>query len=120
MTKYVLIAEDRDNWREMYVKAINRAFPEVQIDEVTSGAELLEKMLQREYTAVVSDNRMNDKIEGIDALRRVRATGNNVPFYLLSGDDIESEAKAAGVTRFYSKGSFSTRELVSDLTKYLE
>lgn len=120
MTKRVIIADDHQSWREMYVHAIRFAFPDVNIDEVESGADLVKRVLQGDYSAVVSDNDMEDKGAGLTALRTIRESGNNVPFYLISAGTNKDTALNSGANGFYKKAESDSDQLIADITQYLK
>ena len=42
MVKKVIIADDHQSWREIYVDCIKNAFPHVQVDQVETGKDLVE------------------------------------------------------------------------------
>lgn len=120
MTKKVIIADDHQSWREMYVQAVKSAFPEVNIDEVESGTDLVERVLQGNYSAVISDNDMENKGAGLAALKRIRESGNNVPFYLISAGTNKDTALNSGANGFYKKAEFDSDQLIADITQYLK
>ena len=122
MTKCVLIAEKHPSWRSSYREELERAFPDITIDELTSnlGDDLVEKVLNNEYKVVITNNRMTD-YEGIEAITRIRNAGNNVPIYLITADSHRKETVMnGGATGYYNKSNFMIRDLVTELHQYLK
>ncbi len=120
MTKNVIVADDHQSWREMYVQAVKYSFPAVNVDEVESGADLVERVLQGNYSVIISDNDMENEGAGLAALKRIRESGNNVPFYLLSAGTNKETALSSGVNGFYKKTEFDPDQLMADITQYLK
>ncbi len=120
MVKKAIVADDRQNWRENYVYAIKKGnFPDLEIDEVESGSDLVARVLQGDYSLVISDNDMEQEDAGLKALRAIRAAGNNTPFYLCSAGSIEQVALDAGANGFYNKASFDADKVLEDVAQYL-
>ncbi|MBI5393496.1 response regulator [Candidatus Woesearchaeota archaeon] len=122
MVKNVIVADDRENWRETYVAVVASAFPDVHIDAVETGTDLVKRVLEGNYSVVISDNNMESNDNGLEeALRKIRQSGNNVPFYLISAGrlTLERDALQSGATGFYKKESFDSDKLIGDITKYL-
>src|SRR3989338_10529834 len=108
MVKNVIVADDRENWRKMYVAVLSSAFPDVHIDEVETGSDLVKRVLEGDYSLVISDNDMEGQGDGLEALRAIRKAGNNVPFYVISGRSIGDEALRLGANGFYNKALFDS------------
>ncbi len=87
----VIVADDIDSWREMYIDILQEAFPNVSVDAVSNGSDLVARVLLGNYSVVISDNDMEKPNAGLEALRTLRTSGNNVPFYLLSGKSIREK-----------------------------
>ncbi|MBS3137587.1 response regulator [Candidatus Woesearchaeota archaeon] len=121
MVKNVIVADDRENWRKMYVAVLSSAFPDVHIDEVETGSDLVKRVLEGNYSVVISDNDMESRNNGLEALQQIRLSGNNVPFYLVSakGSAVERDAISYGATCFYNKVLFDSDKLIADITQYL-
>lgn len=76
------------------------------IDTVTSALDALSLMSQKWYDAVVSDYQMPD-MDGIELLRRVRTSGNDIPFILFTGrgrEEIAIQALNEGADFYLQKG----------------
>jgi len=122
MVKKVIVADDSQSWREMYAEEVQGAFPDVQVDAVGTGSELVDRVLSGNYLAVISDNDMEEHSAGLKALKAIRESGSEVPFYLWSAKSIGDKALSSGANGFYAKEEFETdmERLVADITPYLE
>ncbi len=118
--KNVIVADDSQSWRDMYVEEVQFAFPDVHVDSVESGSELVNRVLSGNYSLVLSDNDMEEHDDGLKALRTIREAGNNVPFYLLSAKSIGEEVLSSGANGFYDKADFDSDKLVADITQHLK
>ncbi len=78
---------------------------EVDIETASNGHEALERMKGREYDLVISENRM-PKMSGIELLKALRSSGNDVPFFFFSNDrgDVVIEALNNDADLFFQKG----------------
>ena len=79
MVKNVIVADDHPSWRGMYVDVVKGSFPDVHVDTVETGSDLVRRVLQGDYSLVISDNDMEEKGAGLKALQTIRQSGNNVP-----------------------------------------
>ena len=122
MTKKAIVADDSEDWRGIHVSTIKEAFPNVQVDEAKTGAELVELVLAGDYSLVISDNDMETISNGLYALKRIREAGNKVPFYLISGRvEFCEDALKLGATGSYSRRTSLDREqMAKDISKHLE
>jgi len=76
------------------------------VDTASSGKEGLEKIHSRRYDAVISDYQMPG-MDGIDFLKTLRESGNNIPFIIFTGKGREEAAMAAlnaGADYYLQKG----------------
>ena len=120
MTKKAIVADDRPEWRENYAWGITSNFPDVEVDEVETGAALVERVLGGDYVLVISDNDMEGKGDGLRALEAIRGAGSDIPFYVCSGRAIGDEALRLGATGFYDKARFDSDKVREDMAQYLE
>ncbi|HLC91051.1 MAG TPA: response regulator [Candidatus Nanoarchaeia archaeon] len=122
MVKKVIVADDYPSWRGTYVSLVKNAFPDAQVDAVETGSDLVERVLQGDYSLVISDNDMEEKGAGLKSLQKIRGSGNNVPFYLVSagGSDVVRNALRYGANGFYDKGEFDSDKVVGDITQHLK
>ena len=116
----VIVADDIDSWREMYIDILQEAFPNVSVDAVSNGSDLVARVLLGNYSVVISDNDMEKPNAGLEALRTLRTSGNNVPFYLLSGKSIREKVLQAGANEFYNKENFDADKIMKDIARYIE
>lgn len=76
-----------------------------KIDEARDGKAALEKMAGVKYDLVISDWNMKP-MTGIEFLKTLRSSGNNVPFILVTAENNVvniNEAKEAGVSGYITK-----------------
>lgn len=119
LTKKVLIADDDDSILRMSSRILRGAGYEVET--VSNGNELLEKLFQQEYDLVITDNTM-PVMKGIDALAQIRADERfrNLPVILNSSnrDDIQQRTLALGAV-FLAK-PFSGDSMLSIVRNLIE
>ncbi len=75
------------------------------VDGATSGAEAVEAVNQRAYTAVLMDVRMPG-MDGLQAYHRIRLSRPNLPVLLMTAfaaEDVVDEAQRSGVVRILPK-----------------
>ncbi len=85
------------------------------IDTVTSPPEALALLKGKEYDAIISDYQMPE-MDGIEFLKRVRTSGNTIPFILFTGrgrEEVVIQALNAGADFYLQKGG----EPVSQFTE---
>ncbi|HYD19356.1 MAG TPA: response regulator [Patescibacteria group bacterium] len=101
---YILVVDDFYTMTQL-VRGLLKSLGFSNIEEARDGAAALEKMAERRYGLIISDWNMKP-MAGIDLLRAIRATGDEVPFILITAENtVENvlEAKAAGVNGYIMK-----------------
>ena len=76
------------------------------VDTITSAPAALDLMGSRHYDAIISDYQMPG-MDGIELLKRVRSTGNPVPFILFTGrgrEEVVIQALNEGADYYLQKG----------------
>ena len=76
------------------------------VDTVESASEALLYITEKGYDAIISDYQMPG-MDGIEFLKKVRASGNNVPFIIFTGrgrEEVVIEALNEGVDFYLQKG----------------
>ena len=76
------------------------------VDTLTSASDALSVIPQKKYDAVISDYQMPG-MDGIEFLKKVRASGNPIPFILFTGrgrEEVVIEAINAGADFYLQKG----------------
>ena len=65
---------------------------------------------------------MENEDAGLEVLRKIRESGSNVPFYLVSATSqrVFRTAIEYGVTGVYDKSNFNADELVKDMVQHLK
>ncbi|OPY37098.1 MAG: Bacterioopsin transcriptional activator [Methanoregula sp. PtaU1.Bin051] len=77
-----------------------------RVETVTSAPEALKAIESGQYDAIISDYMMPD-MDGIDFLKSVRASGNNIPFIIFTGrgrEEIVIQALNEGADFYLQKG----------------
>lgn len=100
MKQKIIIAEDEEALRSLYQEVIVRAFPDAQIEAVTNGADLVDKLRQEEYHLVLSDDNM-PRMNGLEAYQLLKSEGRTSKNYFLItsvlGQRREEEIRLSGV-----------------------
>ena len=108
----VLLVEDSEDDARLAVRMLQRGGFEVQYERVESVA-AMEAALQRQaWDAVISDYRMPG-FTGLDALKLLRSTGQDIPFILISGaigEALAVEAMKAGASDYLMKTNLARLE----------
>ena len=76
------------------------------VETITSAAEALEILRTEHYDAIISDYQM-PVMDGIEFLKRVRASGNTIPFIIFTGrgrEEIVIQALNEGADFYLQKG----------------
>jgi len=119
--KRILIVEDHSIVRLGIVRLL-RDLPEpVQIDEVTSGSEALEKIAVRDYHLVLLDLSLPGR-NGLDLLKQLRRQQPKLPVLVLSMYPEEQYAVRAlrgGAAGYLNKGS-AAEELLTAARKVMQ
>jgi PAS domain S-box-containing protein len=80
--------------------------PQFSINTALSAKEALEKIRYQTYDAIVSDYQMPE-MNGIDFLKRVRGSGNSIPFIIFTGkgrEEVVIQALNEGADFYLQKG----------------
>jgi CheY-like chemotaxis protein len=101
----VLVVEDYDDVRELYVRSLEEAG--FRVLSATNGDEALSVAKERQPAAIVMDLQMPVK-DGWDAIREIRALGLGPRPYILAvtahiGDGTRAQAYDAGADDFVAK-----------------
>ncbi|MFZ2074044.1 MAG: PAS domain S-box protein [Methanoregula sp.] len=95
---------------ELPLLEISKLFLELSglflVDTISSAPAALDLMNTKTYDAVISDYQMTE-MNGIEFLKRVRASGNTTPFILFTGrgrEDVVIEAINSGADFYLQKG----------------
>lgn len=116
---HILVVDDFYTMTQL-VRGLLKSIGFRNIEEARDGASALEKMAEKSYGLVISDWNMKP-MSGIELLRAIRASGDNVPFILVTAENtVENvlEAKAAGVNGYIMK-PFNAGTLKSRLVAVL-
>ena len=116
---HILVVDDFYTMTQL-VRGLLKSLGFRNIEEARDGAAALQKMAEQSYGLVISDWNMKP-MSGIDLLRAIRASGDTVPFILVTAENtVENvlEAKAAGVNGYIMK-PFNAGTLKSRLVAVL-
>jgi CheY-like chemotaxis protein len=102
-TPSVLITDDSDSWRAVVEEVLARAGFNTR--QASCGEEAIE-VVRKEWIDIVLIDFHMPRLDGIQTLRVIRATGNWQPAVMMTGrpaDVPTDEAKALGVERVMEK-----------------
>ena len=111
--RILLIDDDRLQQKLMEAMIKNFRSGPFEIDEATTYADGLKKLLSGKYAACLLDYRLNDA-DGLALLREARIGGSVTPVIVLTADDSEEvdiAAMEAGAVDYLVKGTFTPRLL---------
>lgn len=100
----ILVIDDYQTMT-MLMRNLLRSLGFSDIEEARDGASALEKIAAKHFDLIISDWNMKP-MDGINLLKELRAQGNEVPFIMVTAENmIENvlEAKGAGVTGYITK-----------------
>lgn len=101
----VLYVDDETSLLEVTKIYIERS-GEFSVDTTPSALTALMIMATRMYDAIISDYQMPD-MDGIEFLKKVRSSGNSIPFIIFTGkgrEEVVIEALNAGADFYLQKG----------------
>lgn len=113
LRKILLIDDDRLQQKLMEAMIKNFRSGPFELEEATTYAEGLKKLLSGKYAACLLDYRLNDA-DGLALLREARIGGCLTPVIVLTADDSEEvdiAAMEAGAVDYLVKGTFTPRLL---------
>jgi two-component system response regulator AtoC len=110
----ILVVDDDPDVVQLLRGILNRAL--YRSDSAFDGVEAVLKVVERDYDAVLMDVKM-PKLDGIDALKIIRAVKPNLPVIMFSGGPTQAErgeSERLGATGFLAK-PVQIEELVESL-----
>ncbi len=102
---FILYVDDEPTLLEMG-KIFLETNSELSVDTITSAQEAFKLLAAKNYDAIISDFQMPE-MNGIEFLKKVRATGNRIPFIIFTGrgrEEIVIEALNNGADYYLQKG----------------
>ena len=99
-----LVVDDSEVMRKVLIGALARAGI-TDVDQAEDGAIAVERINEGDYTLVLLDWYMPNKL-GIDAVKEIRAAGNKVPIIMVTTEAEKSrviEALKAGANNYIIK-----------------
>ena len=108
----ILIVEDEKALSRVLVKIFEKNY--YSVDEVYNGQEALDYIATGNYDIVLMDVMM-PVMDGITALKKIRADGNQIPVLLLTAKS-EADDKVMGLdsgANYYITKPFDTKELLA-------
>jgi len=88
----VLHVDDEPDSLALTKAFLEREHAEFSIDTATSAEEAVELLKSAKYDVLVSDYQM-PKMDGLEFLKTLRASGNTIPFIMFTGKGREEVAK---------------------------
>lgn len=116
--KKILLAEDNEMNRLLAITVLSNHT--LHIDAVRNGLEAVEAVKSRPYDLVLMDMQM-PVMDGLEATKIIRATGNNIPIIALTANAIKGESercREAGMNDYVSK-PFKEEELVTSMAYWI-
>lgn len=118
--KKILIIEDEELTREMYVKKLKeegfKLFEAITTEEA-------EEVLAKEKIDLIILDILLPKENGLDFLERAEKEGKKLPKVIvlsnLEGDEYRKRAKLLGVKAYFLKTNYTPSEIVGLIKKYL-
>jgi len=104
----ILYVDDEESLLELGKLFLERS-GQFSVDIITSAPEALTLIGQKPYDAIISDYQMPE-MDGIEFLKRVRASGKTIPFILFTGrgrEEIVIQALNEGADFYLQKGGSS-------------
>ena len=101
----ILYVDDEPDLLEIGKLFLERS-GEFNVDIITSAPEALSRLTSNMFDAIISDYQMPG-MNGIDFLKKVRASGNSIPFILFSGrgrEEVVIQALNEGADFYLQKG----------------
>ena len=102
----ILIADDSRVMRQIVTRTLRQAgFGDHDLVEAADGRETLDRAMSEKPDLVICDWNMPE-MTGVDVLRQLRASGNDVKFGFVTSEsnpEMQQQAEAAGATFFIIK-----------------
>jgi signal transduction histidine kinase len=101
----ILLAEDNHFNQLVAVGLIQSIAKEAKVDCAINGVDVLTMLEQKNYDVIIMDIQMPE-MDGIEATRRIRAQGNNIPIVVMTAGVTPAELEAAmgaGANDFIAK-----------------
>jgi len=102
---FVLYVDDEEFLHEP-TKLFLEKFQDIILDTVKSGPEALDLLEKKRYDAIVADYSMAG-MDGIELLKRIRSSGNRIPFIIFTGrgrEEVVIDALNSGADFYLQKG----------------
>ncbi len=116
MSKKIIIAEDDEYLRKSYVDCLKLLKSDLEIEAVSNGEELLERMKNSKYDLVMTDNDLGRGINGFEVITKIREFNKTIPILMISGTEgLEKWALEYGATKYIVKGNISLGKLKKEI-----
>ena len=118
MDKRVIVADDEVNIRDFLCILVESCVPDAKIDSVADGDSLVQKVMEGDYDLILTDYEMGPGMNGVDAIKAIRAINTKVPIYMISSSSKLEEALNAGATGYLEK-PFENERIQEIASKHL-
>ena len=101
----ILVADDHDIVRLSLQQLLSQAFPNLDLEDVATGGEAVEKVKERAWDTVILDLNLPD-LHGLDVLKRIKIVRPTLPVIILSLYPVEQFAMRAykgGASAYWKK-----------------
>jgi CheY-like chemotaxis protein len=124
--KPAIIADDEEAVRGLVRRVIGIVSPGREVDEVTNGKDLVEKVRTGNYAFAVTDHNM-PQMSGLEAIAYIREFDKETPICICTADsdkteadNVGKEASRKGANDYVNKNGDLVRNLMGVVRKYCE
>ena len=117
----ILVADDHDIVRLSLQKLLSQAFPNLDLEDVATGGEAVEKVKERAWDTVILDLNLPD-LHGLDVLKRIKIVRPTLPVIILSLYPVEQFAMRAykgGASAYLTKDAVG-EELITAIKQVVD
>lgn len=99
-----VVIDDDPDYLALVHHFLAKISPSLEVIEFASSVEALDFLLRRHVDLIITDFRM-PFVDGLRLASAIREVNHDVPIVMMSGDEMESQAMASGVSAFLRKTS---------------
>ena len=116
----ILVVDDNAFFRKALMEKLQASFPEVAINELAEGGEVLREIEAFLPDLIFMDIRLSGE-NGLELTKKIKAAHPNIIIFVMTSYDLFEYRDAAsqyGVNHFLAKDSFNWRELEELVKSY--
>jgi len=117
----IVLVDDHDMFRLVLQQLLSQAFPNLDLEEVTTGREAVERVRERAWDIVILDPNLPD-LQGLDALKQFKMIRPTLPVIILSLNPVEQFAMRAykgGASAYLTKDAVG-EELITAIKQVVD